>query len=489
MKENKDSISQKKENTIDILVSPKKKEESTPPAPAPQKKVPAVKKAPAKGASSPAKKPSVPVKETFRKAMDKVSQETRRIAQGRGVAEAIARTSSAKGQGSLPVKRAKASGKKAPREKMTPQEKKAALSSMGSTVVIALIYIGVVVAISAILSTCGIRWANDIFALVKDDVTATVTIPENATVSEVSTILKENGLIEYPAVFRFYINFKNRDADPPLAFKAGEYEISATLNYDQIVSKIKDRKQRSIVTITIPEGYTVDQIIELFTSQGMGTREGFVDAINNFDYHYNFMTRLEENPLPEGRKYRLEGYLFPDTYEFYTDSGEIAIVDKLLAAFEDHFEPGYYDRLRELGMSLDQVVTLASIVQKEGKFNSDFYPIAGVFYNRLNSRTMKRLQSDATVQYCLPEHKEELSYADLEVESPYNTYRNAGLPPSAISNPGWEAIQAALYPEKHSHYYFVADTDGSTVFADTEAQHLANSAKLRAAKENGTSID
>ncbi len=362
--------------------------------------------------------------------------------------------------------------------------------SLATTLVIALIYIGVVVGISAILSICGIRWANDIFALAKDEVVATITVPENATVSEVSTILKDKELIRYPAIFRFWVNFKNRDSKTPLAFKAGDYELRSTLNYDQIVSKIRDRKARGIVKITIPEGFTVDEIISLFISQGMGTKEGFVEAINNYDYkNYTFMEKLKGIELSSQRKYRLEGYLFPDTYEFYADSGEVAIIDKLLAAFDSRFEKDYYARLDELGMNLDQVVTLASIVQKEGKFSSDFYPIAGVFYNRLNSKNMRRLQSDATVQYCLPERKAELTYADLEVDNPYNTYRNAGLPPSAISNPGWEAIQAALYPEQNKHLFFIADTDGSTIFADTEAQHSANAAKLREAKEKGTSID
>ncbi len=386
---------------------------------------------------------------------------------------------------------------KATRQPVDPaakKEKAAEMRSQGfslaSTLVVALIYIGVVVGISAILSTCGIRWANDIFALVKDDVTATISIPENATVSEVSTILKDGGLIEYPAVFRFWVNFKNRDSETPLAFKAGDYELSSTLNYDQIVSKIRDRKARGIIKLTIPEGYTVDEIINLFISNGMGTREGFIEAINHYDYkNYKFMEKLNEIQLSPDRKYRLEGYLFPDTYEFYADSKEVAIIDKLLAAFDSRFEQDYYARLDELGMNLDQVITIASIVQKEGKFSTDFYPVAGVFYNRLNSKNMRRLQSDATVQYCLSERKPELSYEDLEIDNPYNTYRNEGLPPSAISNPGWEAIQAALYPEQHKHLFFISDTDGSMIFADTEAQHSANAAKLREAKEKGTSID
>lgn len=483
MNEEKEMSSVNKENTIDILVSPKKKEE------APKEAAP-VKKAPPKSAPRPRKTAApaadrtraVPVS-VPRKTVEEKSEKTR-------VGSAV----TVKPEGKAPSD--PSSGKKLPAQKeakvkreATPEEKKAVRASMRSTLILALIYIGVVVSISALLSVFGIRWANDVFALVKDEVVATVTIPENATISEVAGILEENGLIEYPSVFRMYIGFKNRDADPPLEFKAGEYELNSTLNYDQIVNMIKSRKTRSIVTITIPEGYTVDDIIDLFISQGIGTREGFVDAINNFDYEYAFMEKLNEIELSPDRRYRLEGYLFPDTYEFYTDSKEIAIVDKMLAAFEAHFEKDYYVRLDELNMNLDEVITLASIVQMEGKYNSDFYPIAGVFHNRLKSRDLKRLESDATVQYCLPERKEELSYEDLDVEDPYNTYKNEGLPPSAISNPGWEAIQAALYPESHGYYYFVADTDGSTIFAKTNPQHLNNVAAVARAKENGTSVD
>lgn len=487
-----------KENTIDILVSPKKKS-STEEA---EHKTSPVKKREdlSHGESIPTKKKMTPkpASETRKivsvKAPRSVSSASKVAATRVGKISTVMEEAIQKKKPSVQkidgkqkpvlVSAKKKAKKKTPKEQV-PEEK----LSLGSTALIALIYIGVVVGISAILSFCGIRWANDVFALVKEEVVATVTIPEDATISEVSKILKENGLIEYPAIFRAYISFKNRDADPPLAFKAGEHEIKSTLNYDQIVSKIKNRKVRRIVTITIPEGFTVDDIIRLFTEQGIGTKEGFVDAINTFDYDYKFMDALNKIELSKERKYRLEGYLFPDTYEFYTDSTEVAIIDKLLAAFDTKFEDDNYARLEEMGMNLDQVVTLASIVQKEGKFNADFYPIAGVFFNRLKSTSMRKLQSDATVQYCLEERKEELSYADLEVESPYNTYRNEGLPPSAIANPGWEAIQATLYPETHSHYYFISDTDGSTIFADNEPQHLANVTALRKAKENGTSID
>ncbi|MBQ3075687.1 MAG: endolytic transglycosylase MltG [Clostridia bacterium] len=478
MKEINDLKNQKKkEKTVSVpAVSPRKP--ASPASSAVRKNTAAPKTpSPAKGKSG-APKPSL--SGVIRRSLAKKSSETRAIPSGADTAPKPRK----------PVSKAATRPPKKPVSKEDAAYKRAERVSLASTFVVALIYIGVVVGISTILSICGIRWANDIFALAKEEVVATVSIPENATVSEVSTILKDGGLIEYPAIFRAWVNFKNRDSETPLAFKTGEYELRSTLNYDQMVSKIRDRKARGIVKITIPEGYTVDEIIALFVAQGMGTREGFVDAINNYDYkNYTFMEKLKEIELSPSRKYRLEGYLFPDTYEFYADSGEVAIIDKMLAAFDSRFEKDYYARLDELGMNLDQVITLASIVQKEGKFSADFYPVAGTFYNRLNSKNMQRLQSDATVQYCLPERKAELSYADLEIDNPYNTYRNAGLPPSAISNPGWEAIQAALYPEQNKYYFFISDTDGSMIFAETEAQHSANAAKLREAKENGTSID
>jgi len=510
----RENMTSRRENTIDILVDPKRKEEPDVLV-SPKKNVQSVSKSPVstpKNASS-APKSAASVSKSAPDAPKNASSAPKKSRSGlsgdhtRAVsAPTFSRRQSAVQKAEetrlgnvlvSPAEKKKAAAPKPlsakseakAKKKTNPEEKGLRAHSFRSTIVLALIYISVVVLISAALSYFGIRWANDVFALVKDEVVSTVSIPENATISEVAGILEDHGIIEFPSIFRLYISYKNRAADPPLAFKAGDYEIKSTLNYDQIVSLIKDRKTRRIVTITIPEGYTTDEIIELFVSQGIGTREGFADAINNFPYEYTFMEKLNAISLSPDRRYRLEGYLFPDTYDFYTDSKEIAIVDKLLTAFEAHFESAYYDRLEELNMNLDEIVTLASIIQTEGKYNSDFYPISGVFHNRLKSSQYPHLESDATVQYCLGERKEDLSYADLELDNPYNTYRIDGLPPSAISNPGWEAIQAALYPETHRHYYFISDTDGSTIFADTLPQHLNNVALLQKAKQNGTTID
>ncbi len=491
MNDEKERSSMNKENTIDILVSPKKKEEpkkeSSASAPTPASK-PAHPPKPAPARAAQGKEPSGTGERTRAIPAASVTQKTSSAqkAQETRVGSAVG----IKVPSPTSEKKAAPAPRRSADKTQTATEKGAAWKdSFRATVVRTLVYMAVVVGISAILSVVGIRWANDIFALVKDEIVATVTIPENATISEVADIFADHGIIEYPSIFRMYIGYKNRDAEKALTFKAGEYELRSTLNYDQLVSLIKDRKTRQVITITIPEGYTVDEIIDHFISKGMGTREGFVDAIQNYPYDYLFMEKLNAITLSPNRKYRLEGYLFPDTYEFYTDSKEIAIVDKMLAAFQARFEEDYYPRLDELGMNLDQLITLASIVQAEGKISAEFYPISGVFHNRMKSRDLKKLESDATVQYCLPERKENLTYADLEIDSPYNTYIYEGLTPSAVCNPGWDAIMAALYPESHSYYFFVADTDGSTLFAKSQPEHKRNVAAVAQAKQQGTSVD
>ena len=165
------------------------------------------------------------------------------------------------------------------------------------------------------------------------------------------------------------------------------------------------------------------------------------------------------------------------------------IIDKMLSAFDSKFAEPYYARLGELGYNLDQVITMASLVQGEGYFTTDFGHIAGVFYNRLKNWNPNYLNSDACIQYILNDHKADLTQDDLRRDDPYNTYLYKGLPPGAICNPGWDAIQAALYPESNNYYYFVSDTDGSTLFASTYAQHLNNVAAVDLARENGTHAD
>lgn len=345
-----------------------------------------------------------------------------------------------------------------------------------SSILKAVIYLTFVLVTSAILSYLGITVCNDVFAFVKSDTEQTVTIPENATVEEISNILKDADIIRYPFFFRMYAQIRHDNG----IFASGDYTVSANTGYDELLAAFKPAVvKRREVQITIPEGYTVDQIIDLFVNNGIGTREGFVNVIQNFDYDFWFIDELEETSHP-GRTYRLEGYLFPDTYRFYSDSDEKTVIYKLLLRFNELYSEEFRARATELGYTTDQIITLASMIQMEAKYTSEYGAISSVFHNRLNhpnAETRGRLESDATIQYVLDERHAELTQEDLELDSPYNTYMITGLPVGPISNPCYAAITYALSPSDTDYYYFVAQKNGYSLFAKTYQEHIQNKLK------------
>ena len=332
-----------------------------------------------------------------------------------------------------------------------------------------IVYIVAVLVISVFASWTIIEVANDVFAFVKSDEAVTVVIEEDMTATDVAQMLYENGIIKYPTVYELFIRLKEESTD----YLVGEYEISPSMNYGDIndaftyVANIKEQ-----VSITVPEGYTVDQIIDLLVKNGVGTRDGFVSAINEYEYDYRFMEGLDK--LDPERKYRLEGYLFPDTYYFFKDMSEIDAINKFLVNFDRKVPDEYYERADVLGMTMDELITLASMIQVEGRSLTDFENISSVFHNRLaNPRSFPKMQSDATLQYILDKRKTALTAADLQIDSRYNSYMYNGLPPGSICNPSLDAIDCALYPAETNYYYFLADGKGNTYFSETNEQHEA----------------
>lgn len=336
-----------------------------------------------------------------------------------------------------------------------------------------IVYIVAVLVISVFASWTIIEVANDVFAFAKSDEAVTVVIEEEMTANDVAQMLYENGIIKYPTMYELFIRLKEESTD----YLVGEYEISPSMNYGDINDTFTYiAHTREQVVVTVPEGYTVDQIIDLLLKNGIGTREGFVAAINEFDYDYRFMQGLDD--LDPERTYRLEGYLFPDTYYFFKDASEVAVIDKFLVNFERKVSEEYYERADVLGMSMDDLIILASMIQAEGMTLSDFENISSVFHNRLaNPRSYPKMQSDATLQYILDKRKTALTASDLQIDSKYNSYKYNGLPPGSICNPGMDAINCALYPAETGYYYFLADGRGNTYFSETLEQHEALKAK------------
>ena len=348
------------------------------------------------------------------------------------------------------------------------------LNTFISGTVKAVIYLTVVLVLSVCLAVGAIMIGNDVFALVKDDSVVEVTLPEGITIEETAQLLYENNIIKYPGVFKVFAGIK--DVDPEL-FVAGTYKLSPAMNYEQLCSVFVPRKEREIVRITIPEGSTVNDIIGIFTERGIGTREGFVDAINNTDYseYFPFIADVYAACTPE-RVYKLEGYLYPDTYDFYSDSKESQIIYKLLENFNAKFSGEMLNDAKEAGWTMDQIVTLASLVQKEAYHYEDYDTIASVFFNRLNNpKTYPKLESDATTAYAIElatgKRPEFIGAAEVAFDHPYNTRVYDGLMPGAICNPGYEAIMCAIYPAKTNYYFFVTDNDGYNVFSRTYEEH------------------
>ncbi len=344
-----------------------------------------------------------------------------------------------------------------------------------SSVVKAMIYIAAVFVIGGLLGYYGVVIGNDVFALVKSTDEITVTIPDGLTTAELGDALKDAGVIRFPGIFSLYGNLRH-DSKP---YIAGEYVVSPSMNFDQLRSAFHEKvPEATIISITIPEGYTTDEIIDLFIENGIGTREKFVDAIQNYDFEgYWFLDELETK---EGRRYRLDGYLYPDTYYFYTTASEVSVIYKLLDRFDEIFPDAYKDAVKERGFTVDEVVTLASMVQKEAKYESEFGWISSVFNNRLahpNYETQGYLNSDATTLYGLDDDKGFVTGEDNEKDGPYNTYTRKGLPIGPIANPSYSAITWALYPAETDYYYFVAKKDGYNLFAKTAAEHAQNKAE------------
>ena len=352
---------------------------------------------------------------------------------------------------------------------------------MMSSSIKALTYIVLVLVVSVFISVFVIRVGNDMFAFVKSDDEIEVIIPEDATTADVAQILADNNIISHPGIFKMYAAFKKEEGN----YIAGTYTVSPSMSYDALRREFKPKPAVGTSWITIPEGYTTDEIIDLMVSYGIGTREGYVDAINNYDFDYWFIDALEEEGDSKDRYYRLDGYLFPDTYEFYNSSSEVTVIDRMLQRFGQVFVEDYRTRAKEIGMSVDDVLTLASLIEKEAGGAEDYRIVSSVFHNRLNHPwDFPRLESDATVVYAIQmmtgERPTTITPEDNQnTDNPYNTYLYEGLPPGPITNPSASAIRYALYPMDSTYYYFISADNGTTLYASNWPQHQQNIETVR----------
>ncbi len=374
-----------------------------------------------------------------------------------------------------------------------------------------IIYLLVVFGISIGISIFIISVGKDVFAFGKQDKQIEVTIPEDASLKQVAQILHDNGVIEHPLIFRIYCDNKIKKSTYYTGeYLAGPQSVNSAMNFEQLLGALSVTETRGVVRVTIPEGYTLTEIADLFVEKGVfdsKKREDFIKYTDEYEADFEFLKELDEKRLPtlkdeDGstkRSFRLEGYLYPDTYDFYVDESFESILDKLVGNFDKKFDSSFYNRCEELGLTVDEVITLASIIEGEGDSASTFSKISSVFHNRLNDTTgsFKKLDADATTLYALNIdgiERKVLIEGDINYDSPYNTRVSSGIPPGPICCPGYEAIYAALYPYEPidakpgvkeyledvnynertdvDFYYFITMPDRTTRFAGKTSEEV-----------------
>lgn len=281
-----------------------------------------------------------------------------------------------------------------------------------------------------------------------------VTIASGSSTTAIAKHLATNNLIRSPFFFKLLVRYRGIGTQ----LRAGTYQLSRDMSLTQILDELK-KGQVEFQTFTVPEGITAKAIAELWETSELGTVDAFVEAMQS--------PELLEKYVPEG--VTAEGYLFPNTYKFTKGSAAETIVKMMLAESDKRWDETLAEEAEALGLTRHQVITLASIIQREAGSESEIPRIASVFHNRLKQNW--RLQADPTVLYALGDPKRLLTRKDLKFESPYNTYLNKGLPPGPIGNPGMAAILGALRPEKTSYFYFVAIEKGKHHFSQTLAEH------------------
>ncbi|WP_404443925.1 endolytic transglycosylase MltG [Sutcliffiella horikoshii] len=320
----------------------------------------------------------------------------------------------------------------------------------------------------------------------EDTKTEKVDIPIGSSPTSIGRILEENGIINNGKVFRYYVKFKNESG-----FMAGEYELSPSMNLDEIIGHLKEGKvqQEVVFQITIPEGRQLEQIAVILENRMGLSEEEFLEKASDKEFLEKMREKypqvITDDMFKEDVKYALEGYLFPATYPFYVENPTAEeVIDTMLQKTNEVLQD---DQVRigmgNRDMSTHELLTMASLIEAEATMQTDRESISSVFYNRLD--VGMPLQTDPTVLYALGEHKERTLYEHLEVDSPYNTYKHQGLPPGPIANAGLSSIQAALNPAETEYYYFLATPDGKVLFNETLEEHNIDKNEHITSQDNG----
>ncbi|MEW9700066.1 endolytic transglycosylase MltG [Paenibacillus sp. SI8] len=323
------------------------------------------------------------------------------------------------------------------------------------------------------VSGIGLYVANALRPMPASDQEVRVTIPQGAGSSAIASELEAKGLIKNASIFTYYLKVKKMGA----RLQAGEYSMKPGMSFDEMIEKLNkgETVKQEVIRVTIPEGFTIGQIADKLREQTPWKSDVFLQEVEApAQFQADALGTLPDN---KNIRHRLEGYLFPETYEFKKGSTEQDFIERSLQELDKKLgtlPPDWKDKLQARGLTVHQMLTIASLIEREVVVNEERALVSGVINNRLKKNMP--LQIDATVQYLFDKPKERLLEKDLQIQSPYNTYLNAGLPPGPIASPSLASIQAAVYPEETKYLFYVTKKDGTKghLFAETFEEHKKN---------------
>ena len=355
------------------------------------------------------------------------------------------------------------------------------IEQQGEAMLVRKIVLRIIVAIVSIVVIVGLSgffYVNSAIKPVdKDNQTEkTVEIPIGSSIDTISSLLEEEGIIKNAKIFKYYIKFRNESG-----FQAGNYTLSPSMTIAEIVDTIKTGKMMKEVAlkITIPEGKQLVQIAEIVAEKTDQNPKKVLATLNDEKFikkmQAKFPAILTDDIFHKDIQYPLEGYLFPATYDFEEEKPSLeTIVTAMLKQTEKVVQENEA-QMTEQEFTVHKLLTMASLLEEEATEKVDRSKIASVFYNRLEEGMP--LQTDPTVLYAKGEHSERVYYKDLEVDSPYNTYKYQGLPPGPIANAGLESIKATLEPDETEFLYFLATPEGDVLYSQTLAEHNTKKAE------------
>ena len=324
------------------------------------------------------------------------------------------------------------------------------------------VYFALVVVVGLLAAKIGWKLADDVLALTRPDESIEITISENDTLDSVTAKLKKAGAVKYEWLFKLYCKVRKQED----FFDPGVYSIKLSYDYHALVNYLMaSAGNRKTITLMIAEGENTYEIFDLLEKNGVCSREMLEQAAAEYEFDYDFLKRL-----PYGESNRLEGYLFPDTYEFYLKDEPQNVIGRLLRNFNARLNDKDLKEIERSDYSMHEILIMASIVEAEAGHDDERAKIASVMYNRLENWENPLLGMDSTVYYGAMLQGKGFT---INLDSPYNTYKYPGLPKGPICNPGLNSIRAVLHPEKTNYYYFATGVDGLNHFFETEAEFNA----------------